>query len=563
MITNTEDFIKKSNIVHKNKYTYNKTSYINTHTKVTITCPVHGDFEQKPVNHLNSNGCSKCSNKYKRTQEEFINECLIKHQGFYSYGDVVYKNQKSKITITCPVHGDFEQTASDHLSGSGCSECRKIYLSNKFKKSQEKFINECLIKHQGFYSYLHTNYDNSYSKITITCPVHGDFEQVAKDHLSGSGCSECAQIKLNRQYINQGSNTQEFIQKAKITHKNKYNYDKVEYKSSQEKVCITCPKHGDWDTRPDNHINAGSGCPKCSNNISKPEQDIADFIRDNYKGTVIQNDRVVLNGKELDIYLPDLGFAIEYNGLMWHSFGKHKSEKFDNYSLVHGNKNNHLIKTKECEKKGIQLFHIFENEYTQKQDIWLNIIKDKLQKNQKIGARKTTIKEITPKEQRDFENNNHLQGQGLSSIRIGLFYEQELVSLMTFGKARLSKKYQYEMIRFCSKIGYTIQGAASKILNYFEKKYNPLSIVSYANRRYSVGNLYNQLGFKLEHTSKPNFFYFDREYILYSRQKFQKHKLKKELEFFDNNKTALMNMFDNDYRVIYDSGNMVFVKEYS
>jgi hypothetical protein len=133
--------------------------------------------------------------------------------------------------------------------------------------------------------------------------------------------------------------------------------------------------------------------------------------------------------------------------------------------------------------------------------------------------------------------------------------------IKTVGETRFSKKYEWEMIRFCNKKYITVVGGASKLLKYFERQYKPKSIISYADKRYSNGNLYNKLGFTFSHNSNPNYWYFKNgTFNLYSRIIFQKHKLKNLLELFDKNKSETQNMIDNNYLIIFDCGNMVFIK---
>lgn len=302
-------------------------------------------------------------------------------------------------------------------------------------------------------------------------------------------------------------------------------------------------------------------CPKCFPIRSKTQYMFFDYIKGLIPNEeVLYDDRKTLNGLELDIHVPQRKFAIEYDGIAFHSFGKSTHSPFNNYKDEPLNKNSHLIKTELCEDLDIQLFHIFSSD---NQDIWNSMISNKLGLSRKIPGRKTIVKEVPNKDAKDFQIENHLQGFVNSSIKLGLYYEDELVSLMTFGKSRYTKTAEYELIRFCSLRNTTVQGGASKLLKHFEKTYNPKSIVSYANRRWSTGNLYNQLGFELSHVSPPNYFYFKlNENILHSRVKFQKHKLSGILDNFDPSKTESENLYDNNYRKIYDSGNLVYVKEF-
>jgi len=301
--------------------------------------------------------------------------------------------------------------------------------------------------------------------------------------------------------------------------------------------------------------------------VSKPEKEILDFIKTiDPDVRVIMNSKTIIPPKELDLYLPDYNLAIEYNGLMFHSQGVSKHRIF-NTPLR--NRNEFLIKTKVCEKKGIQLLHINENEWLDDKlnIIWKSVIRNKLRKNTiSIGARKCFLRKLVTDEDLKLSANffyeNHLQGAGaLGSIRYGLFYEGELISCMTFGKTRF-RRGAYELIRFANKINYSVPGAASKLLKAFRQDHSTI-IVSYANRRWSDGNLYKTLGFKLEGISSPNYYYFHQKnkFKLWHRASFQKHKLKDKLKVFDPKLTEAENMFNNGFRRIFDAGNYVFILE--
>jgi len=277
-----------------------------------------------------------------------------------------------------------------------------------------------------------------------------------------------------------------------------------------------------------------------------------------------RNDRTLIKPLEIDVLNEEFKFGVEFNGLAYHSDGYSVSSVFNTVPGTSKNKY-HLNKTNLVEEKGYQLFHIFENEYLDlnKRKIWQSMLNSKMHKTDRIYARKCNVKEITALEAKEFENKNHLQGYGHSSIRIALYDEDTIVSLMTFGKSRFNKNYQYELIRFCSKLNTTVIGAAGKLLSYFERTYSPKSLISYANRRWSQGNVYEKLNFTFLYDTTPNFFYFKPgTATLESRNKYQKHLLKDKLKDFNTDISAKENMFKNGYRVIYDSGNKVYVKEY-
>jgi hypothetical protein len=307
------------------------------------------------------------------------------------------------------------------------------------------------------------------------------------------------------------------------------------------------------------HENICTKCNPISENASILENEIRDFINNklNIK-TIIKNIPILKNKQEIDIYLPDYKLGIEFNGLYWHS------ELFKD-------KNYHLNKTVECEKQGIQLLHIFEDEWIHKKEIIKSIIKSKLGIiENKIFARKCQIKEINDNELiHSFLDNNHLQGFVGSNIKIGLFYNNELVSIMTFEKMRIglgnheNNKNYYNLNRFCNKLNTKITGGASKLLKYFINTYQPENIISFADRRYSQGNLYKQLGFQLISVNEPTYTYFNiNEKLRQHRFNFRKGNIIK-LKNYDKNKSISENILDNKIYKIYDCGNMKFEKTFN
>lgn len=299
--------------------------------------------------------------------------------------------------------------------------------------------------------------------------------------------------------------------------------------------------------------------PPCKNCYYHPsssleEKSIVSFLKEDLKENgVIERDRKEIYPLELDIVVPSKKLAIEFDGLFWHSEEQGKD------------KNYHLYKTEECEKKDIQLIHIFEDEWIYKKDIVKSRLKNLLGVyDNKCFARQCEVKEVSSKESFYFQEENHIQGAVNSKVNIGLYFKDELVSLMTFSKPRFNRRHEWELVRFCNKLGWHIPGAASKLLTHFEREYKPKNIVSYADRCWSKGNLYKHLGFELDHISSPNYFYVNKkEMIRESRIKYQKHKLPDLLEKFDPNLTESQNMANNGFYKVWDCGNLVFVKNYT
>lgn len=288
-------------------------------------------------------------------------------------------------------------------------------------------------------------------------------------------------------------------------------------------------------------------CHPKNNSVSIIEKELHNFINE-LKLDFEENNRDLIKPLELDIYIPSHKVAIEFNGLYWHS------EKYvdDNY---------HLNKTELCNNMGVKLIHIFEDEWLHKKDIVKSRLKNILGFTEnKIYARKCEVREVPTKVKTKFLDKNHIQGSVGSKVNLGLYYNNELVSIMTFSSLRnvlrfKDKKDSYELIRFCNELDTSVIGGASKLLKHFIKHYQPKEIISYADRRWSTGNMYNNLGFIFDHTSKPNWFIFNnnkREH----RIKYQKHRL---VEMgFNPDKTAHEICLENNLYRIYDCGTIAY-----
>lgn len=303
---------------------------------------------------------------------------------------------------------------------------------------------------------------------------------------------------------------------------------KEEFKNKEKDFsfkCLMCGVEFKSDTW--NRIAINIPCT-CRSNSSKSEYEIQNFI-ETHSIKTIRSDRVQIAPLELDIYIPEHKLAIEFDGLYWHS------ELFRD-------KNYHLNKTKMCEEKGIQIIHVFENEWLEKQEIVKSIIKSKLGLyNRKIYARKCEIREIDNDLYKKFVEENHLQGYTPSKYRIGLFYEDKLVQLCSFGVSRF-KKNETELIRSCSLLNTQVIGGFDKLVQYFIKTHKPENLISYVDRRYFNGKGYKN--WELIEETKPNYWY-TKNCVVKNRINYQKHKLPKLLEKFDINKTEVENMYDN------------------
>lgn len=267
------------------------------------------------------------------------------------------------------------------------------------------------------------------------------------------------------------------------------------------------------------------------------------------------------SGLEIDFYLPDHNIGIECDGLYYHSYGKFSFGKDKKYF-----KNRHIDKQLFFKEKGIDVLFLWENEINDinKFNIWCSMLKHKILKNSyKIYARNTTIRNISNAEKKEFLIENHIQGNTISSYAYGLFYYEKLVAVMTFAKSDKNPNYEYELKRFSVLINHSIVGGASKLLKHFEKNIKPKSLITYLNKRWSFkSNFYENIGFNYLNYSLPAKFIINNNIVL-NRLQFQKHKLKNIKDFiFDENLTADENIINNNYRIIWDCGNEVYIKNY-
>lgn len=284
---------------------------------------------------------------------------------------------------------------------------------------------------------------------------------------------------------------------------------------------------------------------------SKAELELIDFIKEIYTGEILIGKRSILgDGRELDIYIPELKIAFEYNGVWIHSEypeGKSYSHRKD--------KTYHISKTELCEEQGIELIQIWSSSWRDKKDIWKSRIRAKFGLvGRKLFARKCVVKEISVGEKNTFLDFNHLQGRDKSNTKLGMFYGDELVSVMTFSKSRYNKNADWELSRFATVKDNLVVGAFSKMVKHFRKMYSG-SIISYADRMHSTGGVYRANGFEVWKINPPSYHYFKDNENLLHRMNFQK----KMITFAGDTRTEFDVMRENGYNWVWDCGTIAFI----
>ena len=280
---------------------------------------------------------------------------------------------------------------------------------------------------------------------------------------------------------------------------------------------------------------------------SHAETDIVNFIKNNSTTLVVESDRTVIKPFELDIYLPELKLAIEFNGNYWHSELNGKDSKY------------HLDKTTKCMEQGIHLIHIWEYIYTQKPAIIQSKLNNMLGNSTPIYGRKCEIRVIDTVTAKEFLEDTHLQGYCAATTKLGLYNNNTLVAVMTFGNARFDNIHSHELLRYSSKLNCSVVGGFSKLLQYYVKTFNPESIVSYSDLTWSIGKVYMKNGFTFSHRARPSY-YYTNDYVNFEhRMGFQKKKMPLKLQDFDPALSEWANMQNNGYDRIWNCGNDVWV----
>lgn len=560
---NLNRFIEEAKKVHGDKYDYSTVDYVNNKTKVQIICNKCGNmFKQTPKNHLRGQGCPKCSccGKPKENRvNRFIDSVTSKYVHDFTFPNAKeeYENKKSYITTICKRCGNTSQVMAEYLISHHytCKKCQHLYSYEQLKSitgldiipfdglkdgkviinckkhglyeasirsiingrsmcrkcSNDKTISARKLSPELFKKRLYEKFGdsivpyieefvNTSTPMTFKCTKCGaEFKRQPNNFLSLKLKHPCPKCSKELQNKERTKTIEDFIKDAeRLYGKGAYDFSDTVYTSSRDSVTIKCNTCGKTFKKEANSFLQGYGCPYHHFNRSVMEEEMCNYISSIYNGTIIENDRKVLSGNELDIYLPELKLAIEYDGLFWHC----EDVKGKDYQLN---------KTEQCEMAGIRLIHIFEDEWVYKKDIWKSMLRTLIVgDNKRIYARECEIRNVDSKTASNFLLENHIQGKCGSSIRYGLYNNGELVSLMTFGKSRHfigNGKHQYELLRFCSLKGVSVVGGASKLFKHFVNENDPEDVISFADRRWSVGNLYDKIGFRLYNKSKPNYYY--------------------------------------------------------
>ena len=383
-----DEFIIRSKKIHNNKYSYDKTVYTTSHNSVIVGCPIHGDFEQKAYRHLAGSGCNACGNsttksKLSMSSDEFIKRCKERHNNFYDYSLVDFKDLKSRIDIICPKHGQYSLVAVNHMNGSRCKQCRLEMesLSDKQKKYYE-WLKSGELRRICNKEWLERIENNKGDLIIEKMPVKLQGTSIihyrCNKHDYSNSCSAKAftRNKFNcricsNEFVSDkfAISVHEFIEKAKAIHGDYYDYSRVNYVNCTTKVEIICQFHGSFHQIPGNHINGKQGCPRCFREFRQPDifykvssQEIKLQEWLSSKNITFEaSNRNKIYPLELDLFLPDYNLAIEVNGVYWHSIG-FKDEHY------------HINKLDVCSQNNITLLQFYDTEIDNDWDFVIGLL---------------------------------------------------------------------------------------------------------------------------------------------------------------------------------------------
>jgi hypothetical protein len=547
-LKNWEGWVKACQEKHDGKYTYPSSDRqsVNGRWYVRVVCPNHGEFMQAPEKHKFGKGCPVCGGK------QIPNDAVARLQAALpdtDFSKVVVSGAFDEFKLMCPEHGEYTASytrlmtkAKQSEIKTACVTCNKKSAGLKRRKGGDQWKAD-LDRAMGDrgYEFDLSTITSSSSKMRVVCKEHGEFWAKPQDlHGGKNGCPSCAAKARYDWSQSEGKlDVDEAVIRATTLKGGQYLYDMTTFKSPSEPMRMICMKHGEFWQRYGNHTILNAGCPRCANSVSKMEDEISKFLTDEVGIEVERRNRKVLAPLEVDVWVPSKNLAIEYCGTYWHG----ETKKHDTY---------HLEKLEMAERAGIKLIQIFEDEWLNRKEAVRTRLRHLVGDSHRMFARKLRLANVSWSAASNFYEDNHTQGSGTpASSTVGLYNGGTLVACMSFGASRFEEG-AIEMLRFASTCA--VVGGFSRLLRAYMRA-NPTvdSLVSYADRRWSAGDVYASNGFEFAGNTRQGYSWCKgRE--RFSRFNMQKHKLEKVLATFDPDMTEVENCHANGYWRIFDCG---------
>lgn len=320
-----ESFISDARKIHGDKYDYSKSVYNGIHSKLVITCPTHGDFWQRPNDHLHGQGCKECgklasASKRRLDTESFKNKFTELYGDSYDLSEFIYSKSNVKSTVICKLHGKFSISPNNLLNGRGCHLCGNKRKSSRQTLKEQVFNERIRTIYGDSISYDFNDYINNATKMKFICKTHGEFESLPLNVMRGHGCPECGKIKYS---VSRTTKWDDALARMVSAHGSTYEYNESTYTSPKAKMEIVCKKHGVFMQTPINHW-GGQGCPIC--NESHLERELSNALSSNGIEFIRQRK---INKQFVDFYIPSIMLNIECQG------EQHFKKKFgDNYDFA-------------------------------------------------------------------------------------------------------------------------------------------------------------------------------------------------------------------------------------
>ena len=541
-----EEIIELCKKSHSIEYDYSLVKDSNKMDKIDIICPIHGIFHPRLSRFLLGSNCPYCSNKVKKDKNTFVESANKIHNNFYSYDKFEYVNSHTKSIITCPIHGDFEQTPTNHLNGNGCRKCYNEKIKHIHSSNSEDFIKKSNLIHNNFYTYDKVNYVNNTTKVIITCPIHGEFKQEPHNHLQGKGCPICKISHLE-------NNLRKCFEHNKIAYEYQKKFEwlgkqSLDFYLPDYNVAIECQgkQHFGCGYASDNFEYIINNDMKkfdlCNNNNIKiiylaNIEDKQHIMHQFYNDKIIlfsTND--ILNYFNINQIKNEIIQLLTSNNI---TFEEQIDKLIINNLIIYPisdlssfyddslNKNyfNKLSIQADNENKRIIWIKPFEWLDNSKKEILKSFILSGCGKIiNRIYARDCYIKVINNKDVKTFLNRTSMYGYRASSVVLGLYTKKKinnidkdsLVMCYTFGKAFYGKgKYDIEVLRASSELYTQVIGGASKLWNFFIQNFPIIKINNkniswntccyYVDFDHNNGKSLQHLGFELSHYTKAGF----------------------------------------------------------
>jgi len=554
------EFIQKVKEVHGDAYDLSLAKFVNNTTPVLVRCVRHGTVgEIAPYAFIRGKGaCYDCRNeKIGKTRQQKnmseilqkLKECLEPHGISFS----IKKYEGTARTIVhmkCKKHGAFKSTLTNILySNVRCPKCKKEENDRKrIQGNLEKFKKQIPAHVLDRIKPDYSSFRGLSKPMQFTCKIHKHtFTTLPNRFLKNKlHCPKCKADKT-RQVMSLPFDDIKY--RVRCLYGTDYVLDETTYKGSKVPMRVICPKHGGFYIRP-NDILSGHACPTCarSGGASKDELELRRFIESlglkTKKGNKMQLEKAGIQDTgrlEYDILIPEKKVAVEFNGTHWHS------EKFVDRRY-------HLEKTQIMEKNGWQLIHIWSDDWQYMKEKVKKRLEIWLKKSYDVGARETSVQEITWTTAKTFLDTWHMQGAGVPARYCYGLYDNNgnLLAVMTFSTTRFGNNADYELTRYAS--SKKIPGAFQKLLRSFKKKG---TVISYSDRCWGVGRIYEAAGFKKTRVSDVGYWWYKpTQHRKYDRHYFQKHKLSDVLKTFDPSKSETENCRNNGFIKIYSCGTI-------